>query len=77
LDVLAVGENKEKRLLLLNNMKKKINSKQKKRKPIQQGQWVVKPLQSTILTCTCGNKYIATRENQTECIRCAYSEVER
>jgi hypothetical protein len=36
----------------------------------QAGRWVEKPRRSEILTCSCGNKYIKTRDNQTECVRC-------
>ncbi len=34
------------------------------------GKWQPKPRRSEILTCVCGNKYIKTRKNQIECLRC-------
>lgn len=34
------------------------------------GQWVEKPRRMEILTCSCGNKYIKTRDRQTVCLRC-------
>lgn len=37
------------------------------------GKWIVKPSTTVVLVCVCGNKYIATRENQTVCIRCIAS----
>ena len=39
-------------------------------KPNQPGKWVYKPTRSTVLVCSCGNKYIATREGQTVCVSC-------
>ncbi len=41
----------------------------------QSGRWVQKPRRSEILVCACGNKYIKTRANQTECMRCIYHTV--
>ena len=40
------------------------------KKPSQPGKWVYKPTRSTVLVCSCGNKYIATREGQTVCVSC-------
>ncbi|MEK7142135.1 MAG: hypothetical protein AAB818_00955 [Patescibacteria group bacterium] len=40
------------------------------KKPNQPGKWVYKPTRSTVLVCSCGNKYIATRENQIVCVSC-------
>ena len=34
------------------------------------GKWIVKPSATVVLVCACGNKYIATREKQTTCVRC-------
>ena len=34
------------------------------------GHWVEKPNKTQILTCTCGNKYIKTRDRQAKCLRC-------
>ncbi len=36
------------------------------------GKWVAKPLKTTALVCTCGNKYIKTRRMQKECLTCIY-----
>jgi len=40
------------------------------KKPNQPGKWVYKPTRSAVLVCSCGNKYIATREGQTVCVSC-------
>ena len=50
---------------LPQNAVKKINNK-----PNQPGKWVYKPTQSTVLVCSCGNKYISTRKDQTVCVSC-------
>ncbi len=34
------------------------------------GKWVERPRRTETLVCACGNRYIKTRKNQTECIRC-------
>lgn len=34
------------------------------------GQWVEKPRRMEILTCSCGNKYIKTRDLQKVCVKC-------
>lgn len=34
------------------------------------GQWVEKPRRMEILTCSCGNKYIKTRDHQKVCVKC-------
>ena len=34
------------------------------------GIWVEKPRRCEILTCSCGNKYLKTRDSQTVCIKC-------
>jgi len=34
------------------------------------GKWVERPGHTMILVCSCGNKYIKTRENQVLCVRC-------
>ena len=36
----------------------------------QDGKWVVRPVKTVILICTCGNKYIKTRPEQDTCLRC-------
>ncbi|MFA6536242.1 MAG: hypothetical protein WC250_02215 [Candidatus Paceibacterota bacterium] len=36
----------------------------------QDGKWVVKPVKTVILVCSCGNKYIKTRPDQEACLRC-------
>jgi hypothetical protein len=36
----------------------------------QDGKWVERPAKTSILMCSCGNKYIKTRENQIVCVRC-------
>ena len=35
------------------------------------GRWIEKPGKTEILICTCGYKYIKTREGQVSCLRCA------
>ena len=34
------------------------------------GVWVERPRRCEILICSCGNKYLKTREGQTVCIKC-------
>ncbi|GEM_PF-1788230 len=34
------------------------------------GRWVEKPSTTVVSLCICKNKYIKTRENQTQCLRC-------
>lgn len=34
------------------------------------GRWVEKPNTTVVWICLCKNKYIKTRENQTQCLRC-------
>lgn len=34
------------------------------------GKWVVKPTRTIVLVCSCGGKYIKTREAQINCVRC-------
>ena len=34
------------------------------------GKWVERKTIAEILTCSCGNKYIKSRKNQTICVRC-------
>lgn len=58
-------------------MKKTIESPKTKNTPVkravnQPGGWMFKPLKSTVITCKCGNKYIVTRLNQTECVDCSF-----
>ena len=36
----------------------------------QNGKWIEQPGKTMIVVCLCGNKYIKTRENQMQCIRC-------
>jgi len=36
----------------------------------QDGRWIENPNETEVLICTCGNKYIKTREGQTVCLRC-------
>ncbi len=36
------------------------------------GKWVEKPFLTEVPVCVCGNKYIKTRNGQTECIKCIY-----
>mgnify|MGYP003393952604 FL=1 len=37
------------------------------------GKWVPKPIQTEILLCSCGNKYIKTRKDQKICVRCIHA----
>jgi hypothetical protein len=53
-------------------MKKVIQPTPAKKTHSQRGKWVFKPTKSTIVICTCGNKYIVTRKEQTTCIDCIY-----
>ena len=39
------------------------------------GKWIVKPSTTVVLVCVCGNKYIATRPNQTTCVKCIVTVV--
>ena len=55
-------------------MKKIIPPIIQKRKVNQVGKWIFKPLKSTVVVCVCGNKYIVTRKNQTECVNCSYGK---
>lgn len=48
-------------------MKKETPKKFQRKGP---GVWVEKPRRCEILVCSCGNKYLKTRENQTMCINC-------
>jgi hypothetical protein len=34
------------------------------------GQFVERPRRAEIFICSCGNKYLRTRKNQTVCLRC-------
>ncbi len=34
------------------------------------GKWVERPRRTETLVCACGNRYIKTRKNQSECISC-------
>lgn len=34
------------------------------------GKWIDSPRAAIIVKCTCGNKYIKTREGQTQCLAC-------
>jgi hypothetical protein len=34
------------------------------------GHWIENPRKNTVLTCTCGNRYLKTRHNQTRCLTC-------
>jgi hypothetical protein len=36
----------------------------------QNGKWIERPGLSNIVVCGCGNKYLKTRKNQTECLSC-------
>ncbi|MEK7133704.1 MAG: hypothetical protein AAB804_01375 [Patescibacteria group bacterium] len=36
------------------------------------GRWVEKPNTTKVAICACKNKYIKTRDNQTQCIACIY-----
>lgn len=38
----------------------------------QDGHWIVKPGKTTVLVCTCGNRYIKTRPTQSVCLRCMF-----
>lgn len=44
------------------------------KKPSQIGKWVAKKTISKIVTCDCGNKYIATRKDQIGCMACFYKK---
>ena len=46
------------------------NTAKKIHKPNQPGKWVYKPTRSAVLVCSCGNKYISTRKDQTVCVSC-------
>ena len=37
---------------------------------MKDGKWIDNPNKVTVITCTCGNKYIKTRMHQTRCLRC-------
>ncbi len=56
------------------NMKNSVQTKNQKRTPPKTfqhlGKWVEKRTISEILICVCGNKYIKTRKDQTQCIKC-------
>jgi len=41
------------------------------------GKWIEKPFLTHVPVCACGNKYIKTREKQTQCIKCIYKAAER
>lgn len=41
------------------------------------GKWIEKPFLTHVPVCACGNKYIKTRPNQTQCIKCIYKADER
>lgn len=34
------------------------------------GKWIDSPRAATIVVCSCGNKYIKTRDGQTVCLEC-------
>jgi hypothetical protein len=34
------------------------------------GHWIENPRKNSILTCSCGNKYLKTRHGQTKCLKC-------
>jgi hypothetical protein len=53
------------------NTKNKNNIKLVSKKTFQKdGHWIEKIDRTPILLCTCGNKYIKTRPEQTLCLRC-------
>jgi len=37
---------------------------------LKDGKWIDNPNEPVVLVCTCGNKYIKTRLEQTHCLRC-------
>jgi len=37
---------------------------------MKNGKWIDNPNQPAVVVCTCGNKYIKTRKEQTVCLRC-------
>src|SRR3989338_6892388 len=41
------------------------------------GKWIEKPFLTHVPVCACGNKYIKTRPNQTQCIKCIYKADQR
>ena len=38
---------------------------------LKDGKWIEKPDVTVILVCECGGKYIKTRIDQKQCLRCA------
>jgi len=38
----------------------------------QNGRWIEKPNTTKVDVCACKNKYIKTRKNQEQCIKCIY-----
>jgi hypothetical protein len=34
------------------------------------GHWIENPRKTSVLVCTCGNKYLKTRHGQNKCLRC-------
>ncbi|HEV3245061.1 MAG TPA: hypothetical protein VG102_01765 [Candidatus Paceibacterota bacterium] len=41
---------------------------------MQNGKWIDNPNELIVLVCTCGNKYIKTRPEQTHCLQCFLKE---
>ncbi|HEY4521105.1 MAG TPA: hypothetical protein VJL57_01760 [Candidatus Paceibacterota bacterium] len=37
---------------------------------MQDGKWIDQPRETKVALCTCGNKYIKTRDEQQTCLRC-------
>jgi len=37
---------------------------------LKDGKWTENPNPTAVLVCSCGNKYIKTREGQGVCVRC-------
>ncbi|MDP3958427.1 MAG: hypothetical protein Q8Q36_03125 [bacterium] len=38
------------------------------------GKWIEKPSKTQVFACSCGAKYIVTREPQASCIKCMYKK---
>jgi hypothetical protein len=38
---------------------------------LKNGKWIDNPNATTVVVCACGEKYIKTRPNQTQCLRCS------
>lgn len=42
---------------------------------MKNGKWIDNPKATTVLVCECGEKYIKTRPNQTQCLRCTATKL--